>query len=260
MIGVWPQLECRMTTIPFPADDAPAIRRLAAAACVAASAAILGAGMGDAAAVDGWRVLHWLCKPLATGLILWLVWRAAAPVSAHYRRRILAGMVFSLIGDVFLMLSARWFVAGLLGFLLAHLCFIAAFVADKPLRARPLPWLLCLGYGALAVWLLWPQLPPPLRVAVPAYIAVLASMGGQAVGRAQWLQAARDPRTASARLAAIGALAFMLSDSLLAWNRFMAPLPCSALWVLATYYVALWLIGLSVYRSDAFVTVPRRLA
>ncbi|MEW5308342.1 MAG: hypothetical protein WDW38_000311 [Sanguina aurantia] len=40
-----------------------------------------------------------------------------------------------------------------------------------------------------------------------------------------------------------GALVFMLSDGLLAWNKFMAPLPAAAAAVLGTYYVALWLIA-----------------
>ena len=213
---------------------------------IAAIGAIVGASLSEEWSIDGGRWLYWLCKPLATALIFVLAWRVVEPVSPVYRRWILAGIAFSWVGDVFLMLSPPWFVAGLLGFLLAHLCFIAAFLSDKPLLARPLPWLLCLGYGVFAAWLLWPGLASVLRVAVPLYIAVLATMGGQAVGRALWLRSRPDARAPAARLAAIGALVFMLSDSLLAWNRFMAPLPWSAAGVLGTYYVAMWLIGRSV--------------
>jgi uncharacterized membrane protein YhhN len=43
---------------------------------------------------------------------------------------------------------------------------------------------------------------------------------------------------------------FMLSDSLLAWNRFHAAIPWATLWVLSTYYLALWWIARSV-RSSA---------
>lgn len=246
-----------MTTQPSVSATAPS-RLPVLVLPLMALGAIVGASLSEAAAndaaADGWRWLYWVCKPLATLLILLLAWRVMAPVSAVYRRRILLGTMLSLVGDVFLMLSARWFVAGLLSFLLAHLCFIAAFVSDKPMMARPLPWLLCLLYGAFAVWLLWPALAPLLRVAVPLYIAVLATMAGQALGRVSWLAARNDPRAGSARLAAIGALVFMLSDSLLAWNRFMASLPWSSVWVLGTYYVALWLIARSVDAQAAPMT------
>jgi uncharacterized membrane protein YhhN len=218
---------------------------------LAAAGAIIGATAGSMQIVDGWRWLHWFCKPLATALILAMVWRMPAPVSRVYRQRILVGIAFSLAGDVFLMLSPRWFVAGLLGFLIAHGWFVAAFVSDKPLLAKPLSWVLCLLYGAFAVWLLWPALVPPLQIAVPLYIAVLATMAGQAVGRARWLRARCDPHQQAAGFAAIGALVFMLSDSLLAWNRFMTPLPYSAVAVLGTYYVALWLIARSVDTRSA---------
>lgn len=243
-----------MSTLPSTVGRMLPPRWLMPALCLAAAGAMSGATVGTAEIVDGWRWLHWFCKPLATALIFVMVWQVRWPVARIYRRRVLLGIAFSLIGDVFLMLSPRWFVAGLLGFLIAHAWFIAAFVSDKPLLAKPLSWLLCLVYGAFAVWLLWPALVPPLHIAVPLYIAVLATMAGQAVGRARWLRARRDPQMEAAGFAAIGALVFMLSDSLLAWNRFMAPLPYSAVAVLGTYYVALWLIARSVDARSASTT------
>jgi uncharacterized membrane protein YhhN len=43
-------------------------------------------------------------------------------------------------------------------------------------------------------------------------------------------------------LVAIGACCFMLSDGLLAYNRFVQPLPAAQLAVLGSYYAAQWLI------------------
>jgi uncharacterized membrane protein YhhN len=225
------------------------------ALALAVFGAVAGAIMGSENAVDSWRWLHWVCKPLATSLILVWVWRMRVPVSRAYRQRILVGIFFSLMGDIFLMLSPRWSIAGLLGFLLAHGWFIAAFLTDKPLLARPLSWLLCLAYGAVAVAVLWPALDVPLRVAVPVYIAGLATMAGQALGRARWMGARGNANAGLARFAAAGALVFLLSDSLLAWNRFMTPLPASAAAVLGTYYAAMWLIARSVdARETALAT------
>ncbi|MBE1159565.1 lysoplasmalogenase [Dyella acidiphila] len=206
---------------------------LGAAGAIAGSLATQGG-------TDAWHWLHWLCKPLATVLILFVALRTPSPVSASYRRRIVAGMLFCLLGDVLLMLPQDLFVPGLVSFLIAHALFIAAFSSDVRFPALLWPWLLCLAIGAGMTFLLWRGIAPALRAPVLVYVCVLASMAGQALGRAIRL------RDSAARFAALGALLFMASDSLLAWDRFRAALPLSALYILATYYAALWLIAVSV--------------
>jgi uncharacterized membrane protein YhhN len=213
-----------------------------------AAGAIVGA-LATTGGVDAWHALHWLCKPLATLAIFLAAWRAAPTVSAAYRRYVLAAIALCLLGDVLLMLPMDLFVPGLASFLLAHLCFIAAFRSDVRFAACWWPWLACLAFGACMAVLLWPGMAPAMRGPVLLYIAVLATMAGQAVARADWLRARCDSRAASARYAGIGALLFMASDGLLAWDRFRTPLAWSALYILATYYAALWLIARSVERG-----------
>ncbi|WP_243042071.1 lysoplasmalogenase [Dyella sedimenti] len=215
------------------------------AIALAAVAAIVGAILAGPDAADGWRWLHWACKPLATLLILYTAWRAAPPISVDYRRWMVAGMTFSLAGDIFLMLPADTFVAGLVAFLLGHLCFLRALLVGTRFTARSLALLACLAYGAINLWALWPSLPDALHLPVVVYVAVLASMAGQATARA-WRHV-HDALAKPARWAAVGALLFMLSDTLLAWNRFRLAIPLSALWILATYYAALWCLARSVH-------------
>jgi uncharacterized membrane protein YhhN len=221
-------------------------RGLELAIALAAVAAILGSTFGTAGSADAWAWLHWFCKPLTTVLILWAAWRADPPVSTGYRRWICIGVAFSLAGDIFLMLPVDAFVPGLVAFLFGHACFIRALLTDTRFAARPWALLACLGYGALNLWALWPSLPPALHVPVMVYVLVLSSVGGQAVARAWWH--ARDDVSGPAQWAAAGALLFMLSDTLLAWNRFHVAIPLSALWILATYYAALWCLARSVQR------------
>jgi uncharacterized membrane protein YhhN len=93
--------------------------------------------------------------------------------------------------------------------------------------------------GAAMYAFLWQGgLPPALRIPVGVYVMVIACMAAQAIGRAAMLRDA-DP---SALWVAMGACFFMLSDALLAVDRFVSPLPLAALWVLATYYAAQILI------------------
>jgi uncharacterized membrane protein YhhN len=84
---------------------------------------------------------------------------------------------------------------------------------------------------------LYNGLDPVLKVAVAAYVVVIALMAAQAIGRATLL---RDEAPVAV---AVGAVFFMLSDSLLATNKFAFALPMAQFWVLATYYVAQVLIA-----------------
>jgi uncharacterized membrane protein YhhN len=231
-----------MSATAFDTLPAPYPRGLALATLAAAVAAIAGALLAAADPGQGWRWLHWCAKPLATALIFVLAWRARPAVSPRYRRLVLAGIACSLAGDVFLMLPGDRFVPGLLAFLLAHGCFIAAFLGDSRFAAPAWPLAACLAYGAANLALLWGAIDAPLRLPVIVYVAVLATMGGQAWARA-W------HGDAAARLAARGALVFMLSDSVLAWDRFRGPLPLASLGVLAAYYLALWWIARSVQHA-----------
>ncbi|MBQ4855985.1 lysoplasmalogenase [Rhodanobacter sp. B2A1Ga4] len=237
-----------MSVATFACASAPYPRGLALATLGAAIAAIAGALLAAADPGQGWRWLHWCGKPLATVLIFVLAWRARPAQSSRYRRWILAGIACSLLGDVFLMMPGDLFVPGLLAFLCGHLCFIAAFLGDSRFAARPWLLLVTLGYGAVNLYLLWDAIGAPLRVPVIVYVLVLASMGGQALVRARMFARRGDAQAPAARLAALGALTFMLSDSLLAWDRFRGPLPLASLWVLSAYYLALWWIARSVQR------------
>lgn len=219
---------------------------LVATIALAAVGAILGSLLAGQGPADGWRWLHWTCKPLATVLILGIAWRAPSPLSPRYRRRVVAGLAFALLGDVLLMWPGDFFVPGLVAFLLGHLAFLAAWLDDSRFAVRPLAWLACLFAASGLLWLLWPGLVPALQVPVIVYALVLATMTGQSLGRAWQHTEQHDALAIPARRAALGALLFMASDSLLAWDRFHAALPLGSLWILGSYYPAIGLIAWSV--------------
>lgn len=189
----------------------------------------------------GPRWLVYVCKPLTTVLILVL----AASVAAgppRYQALVVAGLAASLAGDVFLMLPDDRFVSGLVSFLVAHLAYLAAFAAG-PVGATP--WFVLGGLllvGGLVLRALWHGLGA-LRGPVTGYVAVILAMAWMAVVR--WLETP-GPGTAAA---AVGALLFVLSDTLLALDRFRTRLPLARGLVLATYYGAQVLIALSVRLS-----------
>lgn len=190
--------------------------------------------------LTGW---HQLFKPLAMVFALFCLAASARSFSEsngnHAKNQvwIAAGaLFFSLAGDAFLMFEG-FFIPGLVSFLLAHVCYIALLRSDAPWLASRRA-VACISLVAAAMYaLLWlGGLPAALRLPVLAYVGVIATMAAQAWGRHRVL---RNP---ASLLVAAGASLFMLSDSLLAINRFVQPLPWAAVGVLATYYAAQALI------------------
>ena len=142
------------------------------------------------------------------------------------------------------MLPGNFFFAGLSSFLVAHLFYIALFRHSTPgsgwFPSRSALLATLLVGGAMYAFV-YPGLPGQvLKVAVAAYVVVIALMAAQAIGRAAVL------RTPASVAVAVGAGFFMLSDSLLAINRFVQPLPLSGLWVLSSYYAAQVLIAFHI--------------
>jgi uncharacterized membrane protein YhhN len=180
--------------------------------------------------------------PVALALLVVLTAGTLLPpsVTPTYRWLVAAGLLFSMAGDIFLALPKDRFVAGLGSFLIAHLFYIGAFVARAGFQGAPIALLLALGYGALMLALLLPHVQGVLRVAVALYMGVILVMGWQAAGL--WL--AIGDRAAALALA--GALFFVASDSVLAWDRFRRPFAAAPLVVMVTYYIAQWLLALSV--------------
>ena len=187
---------------------------------------------------SGRRKLVYLFKPLTTGLIFLLAMILTRGHFSLYTTAILLGLLFSLAGDVFLMLPGDKFLQGLLSFLLAHLFYIFAFSRGHAFGAN---WalLIFLAYGILIFAFLYPGLGK-MKIPVAVYVLVILTMVWQAWVRFDGLQ------TAQAANALAGALLFVASDSLLAIDRFRKKLPLARLWILGTYFLAQWLIAISV--------------
>ncbi len=147
------------------------------------------------------------------------------------------GLIFSLAGDVLLVWPAQYFEFGLAAFICAHIAYLVAFTRDVKFAAHPAIWLLYVAIGLGMTSILWPELPAFLRLPVVLY-AFTSTMAGQAMGRFLTL------RTPAARLAAVGAAFFMLSDALLAFGRFYRPFPASGLFILGTCLTQ-WMIASS---------------
>lgn len=183
--------------------------------------------------------LHLVLKPLPMTIAMIFVAIRARATRANHRDEalLLAALLFSLGGDVFLMLPGNYFIPGLASFLVAHLFYIALFRQGVPWFASRSALVAVLGFGAGMYAVLWNHLPDPvLAGAVGAYVTVISLMASQAIGRAKALA------TRPAYAVAAGACIFMASDSLIAIHKFLTPIPLESLWILVTYFTAQFLI------------------
>lgn len=189
------------------------------------------------------RRAFFVLKPATTVLIIGVA--ASMSYEGPYAQWVLLALALSLCGDVFLMFgdgaraSDRAFIAGLVSFLLAHLAFVAAFA--QGLKAPDLPaWLAVVVF--YAVGLLFVLLPRAgaLKLPVLVYCLVLAAMVFAAAARHASFHDADSLR------AVLGALLFMLSDSLLGWRRFVGRYRFAQAAILSTYWGAIGLIAWSV--------------
>jgi uncharacterized membrane protein YhhN len=147
----------------------------------------------------------------------------------------LAALVFSCFGDTFLMFQAKnphFFLFGLGSFLLAQIayCFIFSKNGKRDLFKR-IPFVL---YSASLFYFLKPSIPNDFLFPIIVYTLAITWMGNQAVER----QA--NPK--SYQFVLLGAITFIVSDSLIAINKFAFSIPMAGLWIMATYIVAQYLI------------------
>jgi len=176
----------------------------------------------------GWTRLAGALKALPIALLAATALRGDGRGDASYRTLVGAALVASMAGDVFL-LSPRWFVPGLVSFLIGHLLYIAAFLPAANVDAAGLALLVpFVGFGRL-------------RAPVSTYVAVITTMGWLATLRA--LGGEVTPH--DGMLAAAGAYFFMASDTTLAVNRFARPLRGGQVAIMGTYYLAQILLTLS---------------
>ena len=201
--------------------------------------AIFSASLHIRAEYHGPRYHVYLFKPLTMVFILLIAVQAGKPDASLYKVTIIAGLVCSLAGDVFLMLPSNRFVAGLVSFLVAHLFYITAFTSGTGFGFSWRSLAPFVIYGIFIFSILSPHLGK-MQLPVSVYMVVILVMAWQAWER--WSQTGQS----QALLAFLGAVLFLISDSALAVNRFRGQYKSAQALILSTYFAAQWLIARSV--------------
>jgi len=189
------------------------------------------------------HMLYLTAKPLLM-ITLLLYFNSASRGYPSWRFYVMAALAFSWGGDVFLMLD-NMFTIGLASFLVAHIFYITAYQKTGAASGnlKSLDIIKFVLFGVVLIWVLYPGLGGML-IPVLAYALVLLSMG-------IWAHKRRGATTAvSFTLVSAGAMLFVISDGLIAINKFAFEIPAERMLVMSTYITAQYLIVQGLLKHD----------
>lgn len=184
--------------------------------------------------------LNLYTKPLLMPLLIFLFYKEADGIITLPRLLLAIALIFSWIGDISLMFVADdplFFLGGLGAFLIAHLIFVSIFYKttnDYIKWSFKMSWPY-LVYGVLLLGLL-SRHADDLTPAVLVYGLCILSMVITAAHRKGLAQ------DESYRLVFSGAILFVVSDSVLAINKFVADIPLAQVTIMITYISAQYYI------------------
>lgn len=181
------------------------------------------------------NAIHYYTKPALLILLLNFFWVNSRHLTSKTRNTMFLALFFSLLGDVLLLFvtnSHYFFIAGLFAFLLAHIFYIVVFLFKKNKDNNLLPFVFVILFIASGLYSIIRPGLATMQIPVSIYILVISIMAITA-----FLRKGKVNKE-SYYLVLIGAILFMLSDSILALNKFYRPLAFSHISIMLTYALA----------------------
>jgi uncharacterized membrane protein YhhN len=214
--------------------------------------ALLFAALEAVAVSKNLRRLEYVAKPaVMVCLFLWLYASTGLRGNALWFGM---GIVFSLTGDVLLMLSLeRLFLFGLIAFLIAHIFYITGFRDELTVINA---WsLILLVLIAINVSRLIRRIIGAMRLKGQNRLVIPVAVYGTVISVMLYaaMSTIYDPawKTSAAFFVSVGAFLFCASDVILAWNKFVAPLRNGRVLNIALYHLGQ--IGLVAGAISQFV-------
>ena len=196
--------------------------------------------------IENLMPIYYYIKPAILTLLVIYFWMNSTHLKKTTRNITLLALVFSLVGDVLLMFvnhSPNFFIGGLVAFLLAHIMYISVFLKSRNKTANSLPIITILLIYASGIFYFIKDGLNDMLIPVLLYLMVILIMAATAFLRK------RSTITNSYNLVFAGAVFFVISDSLLALNKFYELLLFSNISILLTYALAQYLIVLGILKQ-----------
>lgn len=196
--------------------------------------------------VESFSGYRYMSKPLVVLAILVFFISSTKHIETKAKRVTLLALLFSWIGDILLLFeneSELFFMFGLISFLLAHISYSIVFGYKRDKKRRPLLFVILLLSYALVLFSFLKDGLNDMLIPVLIYMLAILIMALMAYYRKG------SVGKLSYRLVFVGAILFMLSDSILALDKFYQPLALSKIGIMLTYGLAQFLIVLGVLKE-----------
>jgi uncharacterized membrane protein YhhN len=187
--------------------------------------------------------LEYMVKPLI------MIWVAAYFLRFRKKKEftvpVLLAFFFSWLGDIFLMFSGKnelFFFSGVGGFFWAQLTYIYIFTTFREksgkglLQKKPALLIPFMAYVTGIYAILFPGLEGLMKPIILVYALSLIGMSMAALNRKGRVG------QASYRLVFFGSILFLISDSMIALNKFFMEFTLAGFWIMITYVAAQYLI------------------
>ena len=185
------------------------------------------------------------CLPVASLIVFLLLHGMNFTEAYSYSRNILLGLIFSMLGDAFLVWkNSGFFIHGVGAFAVAQLFYAWAF-GFRPFN--PYAGAVFVLLSSLVYSYLLPGLDGVMVYVALIYLILICTMAWRAVARVQLLD---DLWTWTKLCGCAGAICFLISDLMIAIDKFRGPVPYSHPIIMTTYYAAQLGITLSVVDSQ----------
>lgn len=191
------------------------------------------------------QIAHYIAKPAIVISLMFLFIKTSGDISKSTKRITLLALGFSVLGDILLMFvdqSPHFFTVGLVAFLLAHIMYILVFLKHRNKQKPVFGFVILLLVYASGLFYLLKDGLGEMLIPVIVYMIVILSMATTAFMRKGIV------KHMSYNLVFIGAIFFMISDSILALNKFYQPIPFSNISIMLTYALAQFLIVLGILK------------
>ncbi len=186
------------------------------------------------------KLTKYILKPGTMILIIALAIYGSG-LETTFAKWVVVALFFSVIGDVFLMLNNRWFVHGLISFFIAHVFYIIAFwnsfaldmTSQTSIFVAVSLFIFSIWFFVLLLRFVTEDGGVKLAFAVAVYIFVISVM--------MW-----SASLTGSGILVVASLLFVISDAVLAYDKFRHPFRVAEHIVMITYFTAQLLFAISI--------------
>lgn len=189
--------------------------------------------------IESFSKWRYVTKPMIILSLIIFFFIQSKTLKKSFRKLMLLALAFSLAGDILLLFvdqNPNFFMFGLVAFLIAHIMYIMVYTKHLNKTRRPFLFIMILLIYAIGLFYLLKDGLGNMLIPVVVYMVIILTMTTTAYLRKGKVS------IQNYNIVLLGAVLFLISDSLLALNMFYKPIPFANFMIMLTYALAQFFI------------------